>query len=50
MARLWGSRGVETRLERLPGLNHFTVLDPLANPDSALVRRIAALAHASTAA
>jgi len=50
MARLWGSRGVETRLERLPGLNHFTVLDPLADADSPLVRRIAALAHASTAA
>lgn len=50
MARLWGTRGVETRLERLPGLNHFTVLDPLADADSPLVRRIAALAHSSTAA
>jgi len=49
MVRLWGSRGVETRLERLPGLNHFTVLDPLADPDSPLVRRIAALAHGSKA-
>lgn len=46
MAELWGSKGVETRLDVLPGLNHFTVLDPLADPDSDLVRRIAALARA----
>lgn len=46
MAELWGSKGVETRFEALPGLNHFTVLDPLADPDSALVRRIVELARA----
>ena len=45
MADLWGGRGVETRYEALPGLNHFTVLDPLFDPDSALVRRIAGLAR-----
>jgi arylformamidase len=45
MADLWGAQGVETRYEALPGLNHFTVLDPLFDPDSALVKRIAALAH-----
>ena len=45
MADLWGARGVETRYEALAGLNHFTVLDPLFDPDSALVRRIAALAR-----
>lgn len=44
MADLWGGRGVETRYEALAGLNHFTVLDPLFDPDSALVKRIAALA------
>lgn len=44
MADLWGARGVETRYEALPGLNHFTVLDPLFDPDSDMVRRIAALA------
>ncbi|MDP3802582.1 alpha/beta hydrolase [Brevundimonas sp.] len=45
MADLWGARGVETRYEALPGLNHFTVLDPLFDADSGLVRRIAALAR-----
>ncbi|WP_309629907.1 alpha/beta hydrolase [Brevundimonas sp.] len=46
MANFWGGKGVETRFEALPGLNHFTVLDPLADPDSALVKRIAELARA----
>ncbi|CAN7285658.1 alpha/beta hydrolase [Brevundimonas sp. LjRoot202] len=46
MADLWGARGVETRYQALPGLNHFTVLDPLFDKDSALVKRIAALANA----
>jgi len=43
MAELWGARGVQTRYEALPGLNHFTVLDSLFDKDSALVLRIAAL-------
>ena len=46
MADLWGGQGVETRYEALPGLNHFTVLDPLFDEDSALVRRIVGLALA----
>ena len=46
MADFWGGKGVETRFEALPGLNHFTVLDPLADPDSALVKRIVELARA----
>ncbi len=46
MADFWGGKGVDTRFEALAGLNHFTVLDPLADPDSALVRRIAELAKA----
>jgi arylformamidase len=49
MADHWGAQGVETRYEALAGLNHFTVLDPLFDPDSALVRRIAALAARSGA-
>ena len=40
MADLWGAKGVETRYEALPGLNHFTVLEPLADADSPLVKRI----------
>ena len=47
MADAWAARGADTRFEALPGLNHFTVLDPLADPDSTLVKRIAALAHAN---
>lgn len=46
MADLWGGLGVETRFETLPGLNHFTVLDPLGDPGSALVQRIVELARA----
>ena len=45
MADHWGANGVETRYEALPGLNHFTVLDPLFDKDSGMVRRIAELAH-----
>ena len=46
MADYWGGKGVETRYEALPGLNHFTVLDPLGDPESGLVKRIVALAKA----
>ena len=45
MADLWGAKGVETRYEALPGLNHFTVLDPLFDADSALVARIVGLSQ-----
>ena len=45
MADLWGARGVETRYEALPGLNHFTILDPLFDADSGMVRRVVALAR-----
>ncbi|MFJ6025761.1 alpha/beta hydrolase [Brevundimonas sp. NPDC092305] len=44
MADHWANNGVETRYEALAGLNHFTVLDPLFDPGSALVRRIVELA------
>jgi len=46
MADHWAARGAETRYETLPGLNHFTVLDPLFDPDSDMVARIARLAAA----
>ena len=44
MAAAWGAKGAQTRFESLPGLNHFTVLSPLTDPDSPLVRRIVDLA------
>jgi arylformamidase len=46
MADHWAENGVETRYEALPGLNHFTVLGPLLDPDSAMVKRVVALAKA----
>ncbi len=44
MADVWGRNGVQTRFQALDGLNHFTVLEPLADPDSAVMHRIASLA------
>jgi arylformamidase len=43
MADHWGRLGVETRFEALPGLNHFTVLDPLFDAGSDTTRYIASL-------
>ena len=40
----WGAAGVATRYEAIPGANHFTVILPLADPGSAMTRRIAELA------
>jgi arylformamidase len=40
----WRQRGIETRYEEVPGANHFTVIDPLADPASAMTARTAALA------
>lgn len=48
MADLWGSKGVQTRYDALEGLDHFTVLDPLFDADSALVKRVVDLAKGTT--
>lgn len=47
MADLWAANGVETRYEALPGLNHFTVLDPLfvASPTSRRIAELSKLDH-----
>ena len=45
----WDKRGVKTRYEAFPGANHFTVLDPLTDPASAMTQRVVELtkqAHA----
>lgn len=39
----WGRRGVHARYVEAPG-NHFTVLDPLAEPNSKMTRRLQELA------
>lgn len=45
MVDLWGGQGVQTRFEAAEGANHFTVLAPLFDSDSAMTRRIADLAR-----
>lgn len=39
----WGKAGVATRYEEIAGADHFTVLDPLTDPNSAMVARLLAL-------
>jgi arylformamidase len=40
----WGRAGIATRLAEVPGANHFTAIAPLADPDSAMTRRLLELA------
>ncbi len=42
--RRLGRAGVETRYEAMPGTNHFTVCDPMTDPDSAMTKRLVELA------
>jgi arylformamidase len=44
LADAWGKAGVLTRYEAPAGENHFTVIEPLADPKSAMVERLVALA------
>ena len=46
VAEAWRQGMAETRYEELPGANHFTVVDPLADPASAMTRRVSDLAFA----
>ncbi|HWE44501.1 MAG TPA: alpha/beta hydrolase [Caulobacteraceae bacterium] len=41
IAQTWAAQGVSTRYETVPDANHFTVIAPLADPNSAMVGRIA---------
>ena len=43
LADAWGKAGVHTRYDA-PAANHFTVIEPLADPASAMVERLAVLA------
>jgi arylformamidase len=45
VADSWGKAGAQTRYEAIPGANHFTVIDALADPHSAMVSRLAELAR-----
>ncbi len=46
MAAEWGGKGADTHVEVLDGLDHFTILDPLADKDSSMVKRLVMLATA----
>lgn len=45
IADAWRQGGVETRYEEIGGANHFTVLDPLTDAQSAMTARVAAMAQ-----
>jgi arylformamidase len=44
VAEAWGKAGATTRCEQIAGMNHFTGVDALADPGSAMVGRLAELA------
>lgn len=46
VADTWGSQGVATRFEAISGADHFTIVAPLADPASAMTKRLADLAFA----
>jgi arylformamidase len=41
----WAGKGAVTRYEAVPGANHYTVIDPLSDPGSAMVERVRRLAE-----
>jgi arylformamidase len=43
VADTWGKAGAQTRYEAVAGTNHFTVIDALSDPQSAMVGRLAEL-------
>ena len=45
IAETWGKAGTQTRYEVIAGTNHFSVIDALADPQSAMVARLAELAQ-----
>jgi arylformamidase len=47
LTEAWGKAGVVTRYEAPPGANHFTVIEPLADPASPMVERLVALTASS---
>jgi arylformamidase len=45
IAQAWGQSGASTRYEEITGTNHFTVIESLADAQSAMTARVAALAE-----
>ena len=50
IADAWKQDMVATRYEAVPGMNHFTVIDALSDPNSAMVARIAEMAKQAQSA
>jgi arylformamidase len=46
LAETWERSGAKTRFEAIPGTNHFTVIDALADPQSAMTARVTELVRA----
>jgi arylformamidase len=44
VAEAWSKGGAQARYQEIDGTNHFTVIDTLADPQSAVVARLAELA------
>ena len=45
VAQAWRQAGAQTRYEEIAGTNHFTVIESLADPHSAMTARVAELAQ-----
>jgi len=45
IAEAWQKTGVATRYQEVTGADHFTVVDPLADPSSAMTKRLVELAR-----
>ncbi|HZD89406.1 MAG TPA: alpha/beta hydrolase, partial [Pseudolabrys sp.] len=45
IAEAWRQGMAQTRYEEIAGANHFTVIDPLSDGDSAMSKRVAELAR-----
>jgi arylformamidase len=44
IAQTWQQTGAQARYEEIAGTNHFTVIDPLSDPQSTMACRVADLA------
>lgn len=49
IAEAWRQGMAKTRYEEIDGANHFTAIDPLTEPDSAMTQRVVALAQQTAA-
>ena len=49
IVQTWQQTGAQARYEEVPGTNHFTVIDPLSDPQSAMTARVADLAKTAGA-